>query len=191
MRNHMFVKTLLAGAAIAAHRIVMIGAADNTVIQATAGKGFGVADALGFATTNDGVDVILAGIAEIEYGGNVALGDMLTADADGKAVKVSDSGFKVALIAGGAAGDHTVTGILAGDELIAVLESNTTSAILTDLSAEFTVDSDDTINNDAGTATTDDKLLVIYRTPAAAVAIALEAGVSGDIHGALLVPGNA
>lgn len=188
MLKEIFIQSFAPGAAVAAHRIVKMGAANGAVIQATAGEGFGVSDELGAAATDDTVDVILAGIAEMEYGGTIARNDRLTADADGKAVKVTDSGTKMALITGGAAGDHTVTGILAGDELLAVVESATSTAVLTDRSAEFSVGADDTINNDGGTATTDDTLVVLWRTPAASVGIALEAGVSGDIRGALLAP---
>lgn len=186
MRNNGLIKGFAPGAAVTPYRIVQIGAADDTVIDATAGTGIGVSDALGALATDDTVDVILSGIAHIEYGATVVRGDKLTADADGKAVKVSDSGFKTFLATGGAAGDITVTGILATDELVSVLNQDGTSGLLVDLTSEFTIDSDDTINNDAGTATTSDKLIVTYRTPAATIGIALQSGVVGDIRGVLL-----
>lgn len=75
----------------------------------------------------------------------------------------SDHGIKVALIDGGSAGDHTVTGIAVGDRLIAVIELATKASIATatDLTSEFTVAAGK-INNDGGTATTNDQLMVIY-----------------------------
>ncbi|MCP4307309.1 MAG: hypothetical protein GY788_21055 [bacterium] len=66
---------------------------------------------------------------------------------------------RVSSIAGGAAGDHTLTGITAADRLEGVHDIDTTSGVLVDLTAEFSIDSADTINNDGGTAST---RLVIY-----------------------------
>jgi len=191
MRNELFVKSFAPGAAIAAYRIVKSGAANGAVIQATAGTGIGVANGLGAAATDDTVDVVLAGIAEVEYGGNVTRGDRLTADADGKAVKVSDSGIKQFVASGGAAGAIVVTGILSTDELISAIEQDGTSGLFTDLTSEFTISDDDEIDNTDGTATTGDQVIVTYRTPAASVGIALESGVSGDIRGAYLAQSNA
>ena len=71
-------------------------------------------------------------------------------------------GTNVKLIAGGAAGDHTVTGILASDRLAAVYEQDGTSGLLADLTSEFSLSSGDTISNTGGTDTTGDKLLVVY-----------------------------
>lgn len=72
-------------------------------------------------------------------------------------------------IAGGAAGDHTVTGLGATDDLAGVLRLNrdgTAANIdITDISAEFTVTAADTINNTGGTNTTGDSLLVSYSSP--------------------------
>ena len=70
--------------------------------------------------------------------------------------------IKVSLISGGAAGNHTVSNIKINDELIAVLEQNGTSGILTDLSTEFSIVKADTIDNTGGTATSSDKLLIFY-----------------------------
>jgi len=66
------------------------------------------------------------------------------------------------LIAGAAAGDVTVTGILLTDTLISVIHN--TAGALVDLTSEFTIDSDDTINNDGGTGTGSDDLLVTYQS---------------------------
>lgn len=70
--------------------------------------------------------------------------------------------IKIALISGGAAGNHTVSGLTIQDELIGVFEQNGTSGILTDLSTEFSIKTSDTIDNTGGTATSGDKLLIFY-----------------------------
>jgi hypothetical protein len=78
---------------------------------------------------------------------------------------IGGGGFlKKALIAGGAAGDHTVGAINTGDELVQVLQFVGAGVALTDivdLTSEFTA-STAKINNAAGTATTGDKLLVLW-----------------------------
>jgi|TARA_R100000482_G_scaffold121259_1_gene67275 hypothetical protein len=70
--------------------------------------------------------------------------------------------LRVALIDGGGAGTHTVAGIKINDELISVLEQNGTSGLLTDLTTEFSIVKADTISNIGGTATSGDKLVVLY-----------------------------
>lgn len=68
------------------------------------------------------------------------------------------------VIAGGAAGDHTVTGIALGDRLVTVLFDTLadTGEALTDITDEFSITADDTINNAGGTDTTDGALIVLY-----------------------------
>lgn len=80
-------KNFTAGGAITKRRIVKFGAADFTVIQAAAATDamFGVAAELD-AASGARVDVHTAGLAEVEYGGNVTRGQLLTSDANGKAV---------------------------------------------------------------------------------------------------------
>lgn len=70
----------------------------------------------------------------------------------------------VDLVAGAVAGNHTVTGIAVGDEIVFVGHFSTLAAIATlaDLTSEFTVDSADTIDNTAGTDTSSDQLQVIW-----------------------------
>ncbi len=86
MQNPLLIKSFLAGAAIAAYRIVK-QSDDNTVVQAAAvSDGLcGIANNLG-AENGKRVDVVMDGVYEVEYGGNVAVGDPLTSDANGKAV---------------------------------------------------------------------------------------------------------
>jgi len=77
-------------------------------------------------------------------------------------VKIGEQLVKAALVAGGAAGDFTVTGIATADNLVMVLHY-TTGAALADLTSEFSITAANTINNDGGTATTSDQLVVIYQ----------------------------
>ena len=74
------------------------------------------------------------------------------------------TGFsKVTLVNGGAAGDHTVTGIVAGDEIVFVAHISTAASVATiaDLTSEFTAGAG-VINNAAGTDTTNDQLMVFW-----------------------------
>ncbi len=80
------------------------------------------------------------------------------------------------IIIGGAAGDHTVQGITAGDEVLSVYASVVvtgltgaalviTNASGADLTDEFLpqATADNTINNAGGTSTADDVLTVMWR----------------------------
>jgi len=80
-----------AEAAINPYRIVKHGANDYGAAQASAVSDalFGVSDSLGADAAGDRVDIITAGLAEVEYGGNVTRGDWLTSDANGKAIAAS------------------------------------------------------------------------------------------------------
>jgi hypothetical protein len=72
-------------------------------------------------------------------------------------------------IAGGSAGNHSVPDIGATDDLAGVLclnrDSTASNIDITDLTSEFTISADGTINNSGGTNTTGDTLLVSYATP--------------------------
>lgn len=110
MRTEGLAKTLVAGAAIAARRIVKFGASDTAVLQAAAATDFiiGVSD-LG-AASGEYCDVIVDGIALVEYGGNVTRGALLTADSNGKAVTAAPAATATNRIIGvamksGVAGD--------------------------------------------------------------------------------------
>lgn len=86
MRTHQ-ITPFTATAAVAGRRIVKHGAADDTVVQATAATELfaGVSDPMG-AAAGKVCDVHQDGIAEVEYGGNVTRGQPLTADANGRAI---------------------------------------------------------------------------------------------------------
>lgn len=110
MRNDGLSKTLIAGAAVAAFRIVKFGTSDTAVVQAAAATdlSIGVSD-LGGAS-GEPIDVIVTDIARVEYGGNVTRGQLLTADADGKAVAAAPAATASARVIGvamlsGASGD--------------------------------------------------------------------------------------
>lgn len=84
------IKTFNADGAIAPYRILMPGADDLSVAQSTAADDahFCVSEHIG-AADGDRIDVVTAGIAEVEYGGNITRGMELTSDADGKAVEAT------------------------------------------------------------------------------------------------------
>ena len=87
MGNPTLIKNYTAEGAIAAYRIVKFGAADGGVVQAAASTDLiiGVNEALPVAA-GERVDVIRSGIADVEFGGTVARGQPVAADANGKAV---------------------------------------------------------------------------------------------------------
>lgn len=71
-----------------------------------------------------------------------------------------------ALINGGAAGDHTVTGIATGDVITQILYFAGAGSDVTnvsDLTGEFTISAANTINNTGGTSTAGGKIQVLYQ----------------------------
>jgi hypothetical protein len=192
-RNEGFAKTFIAGAAIAAHRFVQFdGSDEDEVIQAASvnSKVIGVSD-LGADAALDRIDIIMADIGLVEYGGTITItqGDDLTSDATGKAVVAVDALYQKS-VAGGAAGDITVTGILTTDTLVSVLrldiDATAANTDLDDLTSEFTITAANTINNVGGTASTGDKLMVTYQRRNRVAGKAMTSGVSGDIGSVLL-----
>jgi len=71
---------------------------------------------------------------------------------------------KTTIIAGGAAGNHTITGIKTRDQLVSVLFVDFTDASETgsDLTSEFSISAANTINNTGGTDSTGGFLVVTY-----------------------------
>lgn len=80
-------KTFTAGGAIAKRRIVKLSA-DHTVVQGAAATDslIGVSDMSANVASGGRCDVRLSGVVEIDAGGNISRGALVTADADGKAV---------------------------------------------------------------------------------------------------------
>lgn len=76
-----------AAGAVAARRICVHGASDGLAAQAAAGTALliGVSTDIP-AADGQPFDIIRAGFAPVEYGGNVSRGAPLTADAQGRAV---------------------------------------------------------------------------------------------------------
>lgn len=87
MSNIALARNFKAEAAIAANTIVKLGSADGQVLTAAAAtdKLLGVTTDIA-AAINERCDVILSGVADVIYGGAVTRGDLLTADATGRAV---------------------------------------------------------------------------------------------------------
>ncbi|CAG2129165.1 DUF2190 family protein [Cupriavidus numazuensis] len=93
MSNPILIKTHSAEGALAKNRIVAQGANDGGVKQAAAATDALLGATEGFAYADgDRVGVVRAGIADIEYGGNVTRGQPLTADASGRAVAAAPAG---------------------------------------------------------------------------------------------------
>lgn len=94
-------KTFTAGAAITKRRLVKIGSADGQVIQAagTTAAIIGVAAELD-VDSGDRVDVHVVGIAEVEAGGTITRGALVTSDVNGKAVAAAPGAGVNAYVAG-------------------------------------------------------------------------------------------
>ena len=90
MNNPLLTKTFKAGGALTKYRIVKFGSDDDSVVQATAATDalMGVVAELDVSSGERG-DIHLAGVAQVVYGGTITRGDLLTADSNGKAVKVT------------------------------------------------------------------------------------------------------
>ncbi len=87
MANALLIKAGSAEAAINPYRIVKFGAADGGYVQAAAATDYlaGVCESVGPAS-GERLDVVKAGIADVEFGGVVTRGQPVTSDANGKAV---------------------------------------------------------------------------------------------------------
>lgn len=190
MNNPGLIKNFLAGVVLAARRFVSFGADDNTVILA-AGKGIGVTTEIG-AGIGERADVVMSGVAEVEYGGTIVRGQSVTSDAEGKAVAQTASPIHQKVIAGGAAGALEVEGILPTDTLVSVIRADVSTdtgtdatgnkvAGISDLTSEFTITDADEISNAEGTNTTGDTLIVTFFREVKILGEAMVSGVAGDV----------
>ena len=190
MHNPILTRNFTAGSNITKYRLVQLGDADGQIILGAGAQSslIGVAAELD-AVVSARVDVHLEGIANVEYGDTITRGAQLTSDADGKAVEVTASMIKSAVVDGAAADTEiTVTGIEVSSELVAVIELAGASSA--DRTADFEISGADKILAESQ-ATDDQKLLVQWRTPAVAViGRALVDGVSGDIGYVHISPGQ-
>lgn len=82
-------KGYTATTAIPAHRLMKFGAADGTVVPATDGSAFlvGVQAELDCDVGDRASASMVGNIEDVTFGGNVARGDPLTSDAQGRAIK--------------------------------------------------------------------------------------------------------
>ncbi|WP_439547850.1 hypothetical protein [Falsiroseomonas sp.] len=86
MSNPELIKNFTAGGAIAAYRLVRLSAAD-TVVQAAAATEPLIGATMDVApVSGERTDVVINGIALVEAGGAVALTNLVTSDATGRAV---------------------------------------------------------------------------------------------------------
>lgn len=122
IRHHDLVFSLKAGGNIYPRRVVIYGADDDTVVQATAGTDMVIGVSyipdsemdpipVGQArnpvvAAGDMLDVVFGGIAEVDFGGTITRGQRLTANADGKAVAATPGDYVVGIATvSGADGD--------------------------------------------------------------------------------------
>lgn len=85
--------------------------------------------------------------------------NQLTAALLNSAGVVRNTNYRLSILAGGAAGDHTLTGVALTDSLLEVQHVIAAGGVA-DLTAEFTITAPNTINNVGGTDTTGDQLAV-------------------------------
>jgi len=88
MANPILTKTFTAGGAVNPYRIMKRGTANGEAIQATGSTAplLGVSRNIAAVAAGAPVEIDRMGIAEVEYGGSVAVGDPLTSDSVGRAV---------------------------------------------------------------------------------------------------------
>lgn len=91
MNNPGLIKTFIAEGVIEPYRIVKFGSTDGKTVKAAAATDalLGVTALVAAGAAGEPVDVILTGAAEVEYGGTIARGDLLTTDSTGRAIKAA------------------------------------------------------------------------------------------------------
>ena len=181
--NPTLIKAYTAGGAVAKHRLVTWHTGDREIVQAAAADDelVGVADRLG-AASGERIEIVRAGIALVEYGAAVTRGDLLTADADGKAITADpETVFQLATAGAAADADIVATGLKPGDALISVIELADGYA---DRTANASIHAADTIR--ITDATAGDRLLVTWRRRTRTIGVAEISGVAGD-HGEVLI----
>ena len=108
------IKNFVAGTGgVRQFRLVVFGAADGEVIEATAATQslLGVSCQPGTAAAGQRADVALNGIADVEAGAAITRGALLTSDAQGRVIAATASAgsnvriIGVAMVSAGAAGD--------------------------------------------------------------------------------------
>lgn len=107
MHNPTLIKTFNASGAISKLLLCTLAATAGVVEQATNASTnlIGIADPGGDVADGERIEVITHGFSEVVYGGNIANGDPITADANGKAVKAAPAAGVQVPIIGFAVGD--------------------------------------------------------------------------------------
>ena len=145
-------KNYKAGAIIYPKRIVKFGADDKTVILATGSTDsfIGVVDNVGYDTANTNnrypnpdVNIYIAGVAPLIYGGTITRGSLITSDANGKGIAATAiAGLRIIGIAleDGVAGDEGTVYITQGVNSLAApgLGFTTISTIATAAAVTYT-----------------------------------------------------
>lgn len=122
--NDLLNKSRTAGGAINQRRFVKFGASDYAVLQASsaadayAGISLPIGGDSNTTAYESGqrVDIGIEGIYDLELGGTVTRGDFLTADANGKGIKVTAPGQRIGAIAeqSGVSGDYIQVRVIVG-----------------------------------------------------------------------------
>jgi hypothetical protein len=95
MSANYLARSRLAAAVIGAYLIVKAGAGTNDAVISTAAtdRHLGTADELD-TPLGEMVDISIAPISNVRLGGTVAAGDLLTADANGRAIATTTPGHR-------------------------------------------------------------------------------------------------
>lgn len=87
--NPVLEKTMTADGAVTKYRIVKKGSNEDDAAQGSAATDASLGISQHDAVDNEVLRIMLVGISKVEFGGTVAQGDLLTSDANGKAVAVT------------------------------------------------------------------------------------------------------
>ncbi|HVT36064.1 MAG TPA: ubiquitin-activating E1 FCCH domain-containing protein [Nevskiaceae bacterium] len=199
--NRLLTLALNAGAAIAAYRICKFGADDTTVIQSAASTDahIGVSTDVPAGGAGDPIDLVRIGLSPVEYGGSVTRGDLLTSDANGKAVTVTPKSavLSAAITAITKANPGAVTaaahGLSTGDR-VAITDVGGMVEVNNKVFKVTVVDVDHfTIGVDSTGFTTYTAGGTVIRvagasTPIRSIGVAEESGVLGDIGSMTVFP---
>lgn len=157
-------KQVVAGAKYTVLKRATIVELDTFASPAVAAGDWLYAAAAGDVTTTPGGGAIFLGMVLAHDGSGMLLNlDVNGTPYYGTPAAVAAGDVHIVAIAGGAAGNHTVTGIAVGDSLSSVIffdDLGGTAPAVTDLTAEFTVSAPDTIENAGHTDTTGGFLVI-------------------------------
>ena len=173
-------------AAIPGRRLVMLSTDDGTVElpdNTFESITIGVSQREGVAA-GERLDVALAGIADVEFGGPVVRGARMTSDSIGRAVATTYAARTHLVHATGAAAntDIDVANITLSDELLGVVATDGTSPGLTSITSAGHIQ--------CTLSTASKHLIVAWRRKMRVIGVAMESRALGDIGPVLLTPGT-